>query len=149
MNEFFPLQSRASVLFRVAVLAATVLAAPCAAAQSAPSAPPAVGVVTVERRPMTDGFEFNGRVQASDTFNIVARGTAFLEKRLLVEGSDVKKGDLLDTLEKPPFQAAVDIQKAAVAQAEAQLANANISLWRSRGRQASRARSRRVCHCPT
>jgi membrane fusion protein, multidrug efflux system len=131
MNEVFPLQSRPSVLFRVAVLATTVLAAPCAAAQSAPSAPPAVGAVTVERRPMTDSYEFNGRIQAIDTFNIVARVTAFLEKRLFVEGSDVKKGDVLYTLEKPPFQAAVDIQKAAVAQAEAQLANANISLWRA------------------
>ncbi len=46
----------------------------------------------------------------------MARVTAFLKKQLFVEGSDVKKGDRLYSLEQPPFQAAVDIQKAAVAQ---------------------------------
>ena len=34
--------------------------------------------------------------------NIVARVTAFLEKQLFVERSDVKKGDLSDSLEQPP-----------------------------------------------
>src|SRR5262249_59710994 len=92
----------------------------------AASPPPAVGVVTVERQPITDSYEFNGRIQAINSVNIVARVTAFLEKQLFTEGSDVKNGDLLYTLEKPPFQAALDAQKAAVAQAEAQLANADI-----------------------
>jgi hypothetical protein len=130
MNEVFPRQSRLRALFRVALLTATVLAAPCAAAQPTPSAPPAVGVITVESRPMTDSYEFNGRIQATDIVNIVARVTAFMEKQLFVEGSDVKKGDLLYILERQPFQAAVDLQKAAIAQAEAQLENANISLAR-------------------
>jgi len=85
----------------------------------------------VERRPMTDSYEFNGRIQAINSVNIVARVTAWLDKQLFVAGTDVKKGDLLYTLERPPFQAAVDRQKAAVAQAEAQLANANIELRRA------------------
>jgi len=80
---------------------------------------------------MTDSYEFNGRIQAINTVNIVARVTAFVEKQLFAEGSDVKKGDLLYTLERPPFQAVVDLQKAGIAQAEAQLENANISLWRA------------------
>jgi membrane fusion protein (multidrug efflux system) len=131
MKGGFRRQSRLKALFRVVLLAATALAAPCAAAQPAPSAPPAVGVVMVERRPMTDSYKFNGRIQAIESVNIVARVTAFLEKRFFVEGSDVKKGDLLNTLERAPFQAAVDLQKAAIAQAQAQLDNANISLWRA------------------
>jgi membrane fusion protein, multidrug efflux system len=88
-------------------------------------------VIKVERRPMTDTYEFNGRIQPINSVNIVARVTAWLDKQLFVEGTDVKKGDLLYTLEKPPFQAAVDRQKAAVAQAEAQLANANIEFRRA------------------
>jgi len=88
-------------------------------------------VIALERGPMTESFEFNGRIQAINSVNIVARVTAFLEKQLFVEGSDVKKGDLLYSLEQPPFQAAVDVQKGAVAQAEAQLENDNISLWRA------------------
>ena len=120
-----------SLLPRVALLPVIVLVAPCAMAQPAPSGPPAVGVITVERRPMTESFEFNGRIQAINSVNIAARVTAFLEKQLFVEGSDVKKGDLLYSLEQPPFQAAVDVQKAAVAQAEAQLENDNLALWRA------------------
>ena len=119
------------LLLRGVPVAAIILVAPCAVAQPGPSAPPAVGVVTVERRPMTESYDFNGRIQAINSVNIVARVTAFLEKQHFVEGSDVKKGDLLYSLEKPPFQAAVDVQKAAVTQAEAQLENDNIALSRA------------------
>ena len=119
-----------SLLVGAVFLALILLAAPCAMAQPAPSAPPAVGVVKVERRPMTDSHEFNGRVQAINSVNIVARVTAFLDQQLFTEGTDVKKGDLLYTLERPPYQAAVNVQKAAVAQAEAQLENGNIEVWR-------------------
>jgi membrane fusion protein, multidrug efflux system len=119
-------------LLRGAVGLAAIILAPSAMAESAPSvAPPAVGVMMVEHRPMTDSYEFNGRIQAINSVNIVARVTAWLDKQLFVAGTDVKKGDLLYTLERPPFQAAVDRQKAAVAQAEAQLANANIELRRA------------------
>ena len=119
-----------SLLVGAVFLAFIVLGAPCVMAQPAPSAPPAVGVVKVERRPMTDSYEFNGRVQAINSVNIVARVTAFLDQQLFTEGTDVKKGDLLYTLERPPYQAAVNIQKATVAQAEAQLENGNLELRR-------------------
>ena len=64
---------------------------------------------------MTDSYEFNGRIQAINSASLVARVTAFLDQQLFTEGTDVKKGDLLYTLERPPFQAAVDVQKAAIA----------------------------------
>jgi membrane fusion protein, multidrug efflux system len=129
--SFLQTMSAAAVSLLGAVfLAFIVLGAPCAMAQPAPSAPPAVGVVKVERRPMTDSYEFNGRVQAINSVNIVARVTAFLDQQLFTEGTDVKKGDLLYTLERPPYQAAVNIQKATVAQAEAQLENGNLELRR-------------------
>ena len=109
---------------------AVIILAASATAQPVPSGPPAVGVVKVERRPMTDSYEFNGRVQAINSVNIVARVTAFLDQQLFTEGTDVKKGDLLYTLERPPYQAVVNVQKAAVAQAEAQLENGNLELRR-------------------
>ena len=113
-----------------ATLLAVVLVGPPAMAQPAPSGPPVVGVIKVERRPMTDSYQFNGRIQAINSVNITARVTAFLDQQLFTEGTDVKKGDLLYTLERPPFQASVDVQKAAIAQAKAQLENAKIELWR-------------------
>ena len=110
---------------------AGIVLATSAMAQSLPSGPPPVGVVTVQRQPMTDSYEFNGRIQAINSVNIVARVSAFLEQKLFTEGADVKKGDLLYTLERPPYQAAVDVRKAAIAQAQAQLENDNIDLWRA------------------
>ena len=91
-----------------------------AAAQPAPGGPPAVGVVRAERQQITQTDEFIGRIQAVGRVALVARVTAFLEKRLFVEGTEVKKGDLLYQLEQPPFQALVDADKANVAQLEAQ-----------------------------
>ena len=122
---------RFSLLAGAISLAVVTFAAPCAMAQPAPSAAPAVGVVTVQRQPMTDSYQFNGRIEAINSVNIVARVSAFLDKQLFTEGIDVKKGDLLYVLEQPPYQAAIDVQKAAVAQGQAQLENDNISLWRA------------------
>jgi len=109
---------------------AGIILATSATAQPMPSGPPPVGVIKVECRPMADTHEFNGRIQAINSVNIVARVTAFLDKQLFAEGTDVKKGDLIYVLERPPYQAAVDVQTAAVAQANAQLENGNIELWR-------------------
>lgn len=94
-------------------------------------APPAVGVVKAEPRPMTESTEFNGRIEARDRVDLVARVTAFLNERLFVEGADVKKGQLLYRLERAPFEADVEVKEAAVAQAQAQLENANLTLSRA------------------
>jgi membrane fusion protein, multidrug efflux system len=110
---------------------ATTLFVGRAQAQGAPGAPPAVGVVRAERQEITQSDEFIGRIQAVNRVDLVARDTAFLEKRLFVEGSEVKQGDLLYQLEKPPFQALVDAAKANVAQLEAQHTNAQITLTRA------------------
>ncbi len=116
---------------RFALSLVGIVLATSAIAQPAPSGPPPVSVIKVERQPMADSYEFNGRIQATNSVNIVARVSAFLEQQHFTEGADVKKGDLLYTLERPPYQAAVDAQNAAIAQAKAQLDNDNISLWRA------------------
>jgi membrane fusion protein (multidrug efflux system) len=91
-----------------------------AGAQPAPGGPPAVGVVRAERQQITQTDEFIGRIQAVGQVALVARVSAYLEKRAFVEGSEVKKGDLLYLLEQPPFQAQVDADKATVEQLDAQ-----------------------------
>jgi len=111
------------------LLALTLLAVG-ASAQTA-SGPPAVGVVRAERQQITQTDEFIGRIQSIGRVALVARVTAFLEKRLFVEGSEVKQGDLLYQLEQPPFQAQVDNNKANVAQLEAQHTFAEQQLARS------------------
>jgi membrane fusion protein, multidrug efflux system len=107
------------------------LLSPGVAAQARPGGPPAVGVVRAERQQITQSDEFIGRIQAVGRVALVARVTAFLEKRLFIEGSEVKQGDLLYQLEQPPFQAQVDNNKANVAQLEAQHRNAELTLERA------------------
>ena len=100
-------------------------------AQPGPGAAPAVGVVRVERQQITQTDEFIGRIQAVGRVSLVARVTGFLEKRMFVEGDEVKKDGLLYQLEQPPFQAQVDASKANVEQLEAQYRNALITLQRN------------------
>jgi membrane fusion protein (multidrug efflux system) len=114
-----------------ACLAAFLMLTVSAMAQPAPSAPPAVGVVRAERQQITQTDEFIGRIQAVGRVALVVRVTAFLEKRLFVEGSEVKQGDLLYSLEQGPFQAQVDASKATVEQLEAQHRNAELALERA------------------
>jgi membrane fusion protein, multidrug efflux system len=104
---------------------------PIGAAAQPASGPPAVGVVRAERQQITQTDEFIGRIQAVGRVALVARVSAFLEKRLFVEGAEVKQGDLLYQLEQPPFQAQVENNKANVAQLEAQHRNAQLTLERA------------------
>lgn len=119
--------------FRRSLIACGLLAllTPPALAQVPGGGPPAVGVVVVEPQEIRETSEFNGRVEATDRVNVVARVAAFLEEQLFREGADVKKGDLLFRLERPPYEADVEAKQAAVAQAQAQLDNANLSFERA------------------
>jgi membrane fusion protein, multidrug efflux system len=109
-----------------------VLALGPARAQQPPARPVAVGVVNVTRQPIYQSSEFVGRIQATDRVNLVARVTAFIEERLFIEGAEVKKGDLLYRLEQGPFQADVQAKQAMIAQFNAQLQNANVTLARAK-----------------
>jgi membrane fusion protein, multidrug efflux system len=116
------------------LLLAVMLCLPAAgaAAQAPPGGPPpAVGVVRAATEQLTQTNEFIGRIQAVGRVALVARVSAFLEKRLFVEGSEVKKDQLLYVLEQPPFQAQVDAAKASMAQFEAQHRNAELTLERA------------------
>src|SRR5271165_6929110 len=84
---------------------ALALAPTLALAQFGPAGPPAVGVVTAQKRPVTESSEFVGRIQATDKVDIVARVTAFIEQQAFTEGAEVQKGDLLYRLERGPFEA--------------------------------------------
>jgi membrane fusion protein (multidrug efflux system) len=101
-------------------------------AQPAPGAPPAVGVVEAIKRPITETSEFLGRIEAVNRVNVVARVTAFLEKRLFKEGSEVKAGDQLYRLERGPFEADLASKRAVVAQLQATLENAKLTTDRAR-----------------
>src|SRR5712672_2441877 len=101
-------------------------------AQPAAGGPPPVGVVEAVKRPITETSEFLGRIEAVNRVNVVARVTAFLEKRLFNEGDEIKKGDELYRLERGPFEADLASKKALVASLQATLENAKLTTDRAR-----------------
>ncbi len=113
------------------VLALLSLSALPALAQMPPHGPPSVGVVRAEPTEITETSEYVGRIQAQHRVALVARVTAFLERRDFVEGSEVTKGQLLYGLERGPFEADLAAKQAAVAQAKAQLQNATLAFNRA------------------
>jgi membrane fusion protein, multidrug efflux system len=123
--------ARVSISFLTAG-AIAVGASPATRAQPAPSGPPAVGVVEAIKRPITETSEFLGRIEAVNRVNVVARVTAFLEKRLFNEGAEIKKGDELYRLERGPFEADLASKQALVAQLQATLENAKLTADRAR-----------------
>jgi membrane fusion protein, multidrug efflux system len=124
--------SRNSPLGRRTAIFALSLFVCCggAAAQNAP--PPAVSVLPVTSRQVTETGEFLGRIQAIDKVDLVARVQGFIEQRLFAEGQKVKKGDLLFRLEQATYKAAVDQQRANLARAQATAANAELQVQRGR-----------------
>ncbi len=119
------------LLVWAASLALATLQSPPASAQSAASAPAEVGVVRAAADSVVRRNEFLGRIQAVDRVDVVARVTAYLDKRLFEEGAEIATGDRLYGLERGPFEADLEAKKAVVSQLKATLVNANLTLGRA------------------
>jgi len=129
---------RRTPLLVVAVAALVALVAACgektdnaaaAAGGKSPGAgggpPPAeVGVVTVKPQPVGLVTELPGRLEASRVAQVRARVPGILLKRLFVEGSDVKAGQLLFQIDSAPLQSQVAAVEAQIARAQANLSQA-------------------------
>ena len=86
-------------------------------------APPAeVGVVTVSLGEVGLVTELPGRLEASRVAQVRARAAGILQKRLFREGSDVRAGQALFTIDSAPYAAQVASAKASQARAEANVA---------------------------
>ena len=85
--------------------------------------PPAeVGVVTVSLGDVGLVTELPGRLEASRVAQVRARAAGILQKRLFREGSDVKAGQPLFSIDPAPYAAAAASAKAGQARAEANAA---------------------------
>ena len=118
-------------LYRTCCILVACAVAGSAHAQAPAGGPPAVGVVKVSKKPITETEKFIGRIQAVNRVDLVARVTAFENEMTFKEGQEVKKGDVLYRLERPPFEADVQAKQASVDQFQAQLQNANVTLDRA------------------
>ncbi|CAA2142667.1 efflux RND transporter periplasmic adaptor subunit [Hyphomicrobium sp. ghe19] len=130
MTLAHPYMPRGPVHSLAATFAIAVFTTPLLAQM--PAGPPVVGYTIAEKKPVTQVEEFIGRIEAVNTVNIVARVTAQLEETTFVEGTEVKKGDVLYQLERPPFEALVQNAEAAVNQYKALLRNAVLTTGRAK-----------------
>ncbi len=115
---------RRTVLAAGAVAAALSLACE-KAAPPPPPPPPEVYVTAVAQRDVPVYLELVGQAQGYQDVDIRARVEGFLETVNFQEGTFVKQGDLLYTIDRKPLEAVVAEGKATQATAEARLAKAN------------------------
>jgi RND family efflux transporter MFP subunit len=99
-------------------------------AQKAPPAPPQVSVAKPIKRVISDTDEYVGRFVAVDSVEVRARVSGYLDVVNFQDGQMVKKGDLLFTIDRRPFQASLDQARANLTQAKANLAYAESDLAR-------------------
>lgn len=83
---------------------------------------PLVAVETVTVRNINPPDEYVGHVEAIQSVDLRARVEGFMEKVNFKEGDHVSSGSLLYVIEQAPYRSQVDVDKAKVAQAEADLA---------------------------
>jgi len=99
-------------------------------AKAAAPPPPQVTVAQPVKQVVPDEAEFVGRFVAVDAVEIRARVSGYLEAIHFKDGQLVKKGDLLFTIDRRPFQTALDEARASLDQSRANLEFADRDLAR-------------------
>ena len=117
------------------IFAAPALAA-CEQSQSQPAAappPPQVSVAKPISKMIADQDEYVGRFVAVESVEVRARVSGYLEAIHFQDGQMVKKGDLLFTIDRRPFQTVLEQAQASLAQVKVNLAFAESDLARAQG----------------
>lgn len=114
---------RVQAAFLIAIVSITIVSG-CQNKETTPP-PPEVTVSRPTVQAVTDYLDFTGNTAATDSVSLVARVEGYLEAVHFVDGSRVKKGDLLFTIQQAQY-------KAQLQQAEAQVAAQKAALWHAK-----------------
>ncbi|MBN9541876.1 MAG: efflux transporter periplasmic adaptor subunit [Alphaproteobacteria bacterium 65-37] len=106
-----------------------LVASSVALAQGGPPASP-VGVAEPIAKRVTQWDEFSGRFEALASVEVRARVSGFIDKLHFRDGQIVKAGDPLFTIDKRPFEIAVESAEAEVARTKAQVDLAELQVER-------------------
>ena len=117
-----------------ACVALATLVAGCGQGQQQGGAPPppAVTVAKPVQRTVVDFDEYVGRFVAVNSVEVRARVSGYLDGVHFKDGQVVKQGDLLFTIDKRPFQNAVDQARANLSTATSNLSYTEADLNRGR-----------------
>jgi RND family efflux transporter MFP subunit len=94
------------------------------------AAPPTVTVAKPVTQTVTDYLNFTGNTAPTDSVTLVARVEGYLEKNHFTDGSWVKKGDLLFTIQQDQYKAQLQQAEAQLAAQKASLSHATTELAR-------------------
>ena len=113
--------SRRLAMAGVSILAAAVLTA-CSGSQAetAGPPPPQVSAAPVLVKPVSQWDDFSGRVEAVQSVELRPRVSGYIDKVNYVEGDEVKKGDVLFTIDARSYQAEFDRARAELTRARTQ-----------------------------
>ncbi len=95
------------------------------------AAPPSVTVTPVSQQNVAPSFTNIGHVIAIQTVKVVPRVTAFIDEVNVKQGSNVTVGQVLFTLQKAQYEAALQTAQASLASAQAAVINANLAYERA------------------
>ena len=93
---------------KIAAILIALLFAGCGKRVAPTAPPPTVTVVQPVAREVIEWDEYIGRLESPETVEVRARVNGYLDKVHFKEGKEVKKGDLLFTIDPRPYQAEFD-----------------------------------------
>jgi membrane fusion protein (multidrug efflux system) len=125
-----------SIRSRISILGAVVavLATGCGKAppQQQQMPPAEVGVVIAKAQSVPLTRDLVGRLSPTRTADVRARVAGVLQKRIYKEGAEVKDGELLFQIDPAPLHAALNVQQANLAAAQATWTNNSAAAERAR-----------------
>jgi membrane fusion protein (multidrug efflux system) len=135
---------RAAVSLSISLLALALSA--CGQKQDGgpPPGKPKVGVVTLKSEPVSLSTELPGRTTAYRVAEVRPQVNGIIQKRLFVEGGEVKAGAQLYQIDPALYQADLDSKRAAVERAQAQLQTSTLLAQRYKPLAEARAVSRQT-----
>jgi len=117
--------TRSAVLLSLLAVGVSGVLSACGHSQAAnaPAAPPAaeVTVAQVIARPLHQWVELTGTLQAVHSVEIRARVSGYIDQARLLEGTRVKKNDVLFQIDPRPFQLEVDRLSAELKRSQSKL----------------------------
>ncbi|MFG6464499.1 efflux RND transporter periplasmic adaptor subunit [Roseateles sp. DXS20W] len=145
LNRRVGLIAGAAAVVALGAIGFAQFGAGAAQADAAPTAPPAtpVSVAKVVSQDVAAWNEFSGRLEAVERVDVRARVSGAVQAVHFREGSLVKAGDLLVTIDPAPYQAEVARMEAQVAAAQARVTYSQSEAQRAKALWDDRAVAKR------